>query len=113
MEKVEFLPLGSVVVIRGGVKKTMIIARGLAATIQSEPNIFDYGGCLYPEGLLGDNILYFNHADIAKIVFEGFNDEDNIMMVEAINSWMEKTPYKRGNPLELNKQNQSNSTAKS
>ena len=102
MEKVDYLPLGSVVVVRGGIKKTMVIARGLAAEINGETKVFDYGGCLYPEGLLGDKVMFFNHADIAKVVFEGFNDEDNAMMVDNVNNWLKETPYKRGNPLELN-----------
>ena len=105
MEKIEFHPLGSVVIVRGGVKKTMIIARGIAAEIGGAPKIFDYAGCLYPEGLIGDQIMYFNHADIAKLVFTGFHDEDNELMVENINVWLEKTSYERGNPLELNEQN--------
>jgi len=106
MEKVEYLPLGSIVIVRGGVKKAMIIARGLAAEIGTETNVFDYGGCLYPEGLLGDKILYFNHADIAKVVFEGFNDDDNAIMVENINNWLKDIKYERGNPLEINKRTQ-------
>lgn len=106
MEQVDYLPLGSIVVVRGGVKKTMIIARGLAAKIDGSTVVFDYGGCLYPEGLLGENILYFNHADIAKVVFEGYNDEDNFLMVENINNWLKETPYERGNPIDINKKNQ-------
>ena len=112
MEKIKYLPLGSIVVIRGGVKKTMIIARGLAVTIQSENKVFDYAGCLYPEGLIGDQVMYFNHTDISKIVFEGFNDEDNIVMVENINNWLEKTPFERGNPFELNQQKQAGASGK-
>ena len=33
MEKVKFLPLGSIVVIKGGVKKFMIVARGLGVNV--------------------------------------------------------------------------------
>jgi hypothetical protein len=103
MEKIKYLPLGSIVIVRGGVKKTMVVARGLAAEINAETKVFDYGGCLYPEGLLGDQIMYFNHVDIAKVVFEGFTDDDDILMVENINNWLNETPYERGNPLEINK----------
>lgn len=105
MEKTEFLPLGSVVVVRGGVKKTMIVARGIAAEINGGPKRFDYGGCLYPEGLIGDQILYFNHEDIAKVFFNGFSDEDNILMVENINNWVETSQYEKGKPLEINQKN--------
>ena len=104
MEKVEFLPLGSIVVIRGGIKKIMIIARALAVQIQDSPKVFDYAGCLYPEGLIGDQILQFNHADIIKVVFKGFADDDEPLMVSKINDWLADAPYERGNPLELNLQ---------
>jgi len=106
MDKVEFLPIGSIVVVRGGVKKTMIISRGLAVNLDSGRKYFDYGGCLYPEGLMGDKIVYFNHADIVKVVFQGFTDDDNTMMADNINFWLEKTDIERGNPYELNQQNQ-------
>jgi len=110
MEKLEYHPLGTIVIIRGGVKKMMIIARGLATEINGATKVFDYAGCLYPEGLIGDQLMYFNHADVAKVVFEGFNDEDNVMMVENINQWFENTPFERGNPLELNQQSQAMAT---
>jgi hypothetical protein len=105
MEKITYHPLGSVLIVRGGIKKMMIIARGIAAEINGATKVFDYAGCAYPEGLVGDQIMYFNHADIAKVVFEGFQDEDENMMVENINNWLKTTPFERGNPLELNEQN--------
>ena len=103
-EKVAYHPLGSILIVRGGVKKMMIIARGVAAEIHGSPKVFDYAGCPYPEGLIGDQLMYFNHADIAKVVFEGFQDEDESIMVENINEWLKQTPFERGNPLELNEQ---------
>ena len=74
-ETVDYLPLGSVVILKGG--------------------YFDYGGCLYPQGLVGDQILYFNHRDIVKVVFSGFHDDDDKMMVDNINQWYMESPYER------------------
>jgi len=102
MSKIEFLPLGSIVIIKGGIKKAMIIARGVAAKIEKETKYFDYAGCIYPEGLMGDQLLYFNHEDIAKEVFQGFSDDDNRMMVDNINEWVKSSPYQKGNPYEMN-----------
>jgi hypothetical protein len=102
MEKIDFLPLGSVVIVKGGVKKMLIIARGLAVNLNGDTKVFDYGGCLYPEGLIGDRVMYFNHTEISKVVFNGFSDDDNTIMTENINEWMEKTPYERGNAYEIN-----------
>jgi hypothetical protein len=103
MGAIEYLPLGSVVVIRGSVRKTMVIARGLAAEFGSETSMFDYAGCLYPEGLMGDQLAYFNHADIGQVVFEGFSDDDDALMVKNIQAWAEGVPYRRADPEEINR----------
>ena len=60
-ENIEFLPLGSIVQLKGGVKKIMIIARGAFAVV-----------------------LYFQHKDIQKIVYRGYEDEDEKLMQENI-----------------------------
>lgn len=83
-EKVDYLPLGSVVIVNGGVKKHMIIARGLQVKIDDQQYYFDYGACAYPEGLLGDQVMYFQHENINKVVFQGYMDEDNELMVSNI-----------------------------
>ena len=83
-EKTEYLPLGSVVVVSGGVRKYVIVARGLQVKVNGESQFFDYGACLYPEGMQGDQLMYFQHSNISKVIFEGFSDEDNEMMVENI-----------------------------
>ena len=66
-EKVDYLPLGSIVILKGGVQKVVIIARGLVTAVTTPAGFFDYGGCLYPQGIVGDQIMYFNHSDIAKV----------------------------------------------
>lgn len=105
MEKNNFLPLGSIVIIKGGVKKTVIIARGLATSFGEGLVYFDYGGCLYPEGIIGDALLYFNHEDIAKVVHQGYTDEDDEMMIENIEQWVLQSKLEKGNPYEINQRN--------
>lgn len=104
MERVDYLPLGSLVVVKGGYRKTMIISRGLLVDINNEKVFFEYAGCLYPEGLNGDKVMYFNHDDIAKVAFEGYNDEENKCFVNNINDTVEKTNPKKGNVMELKQQ---------
>ena len=36
----------------------------------------DYRGCIYPEGLLKNNIISFNHNDIIEIIFKGYINDD-------------------------------------
>lgn len=103
-QNTEFLPLGSVVRLNGGVKKVVIIARAVATKINQEVKYFEYGGSLYPEGLLGDTILYFNNEDIQKIEYKGYVDEDETIMVHNLNESIQKLGYQKGTPLEFNQQ---------
>lgn len=102
MEKIDFLPIGSIVNLKGGVKKLMVIARGVVSNIGGEKKYFDYGGCLYPEGLTGDRILYFNHSEIIRSVYTGFSDDDEKLMVENINDWLSTLHVSRGTPQDIN-----------
>ena len=105
MEKVDFLPLGSVIKLRGSIRKVLVVARGLMTIIDEKALFFDYGGALYPEGVLGDQIMYFNHADIEEVVFKGFENEENTEMVKQIQKWMEVSDAEKGNPYEINRKN--------
>lgn len=105
MDRIDYLPLGSLVLVKGNVRKTLVIARGLATAIGGGVFYFDYGGCIYPEGLTGDQILYFNHKDIAKVIHEGYKDDDDSIMVDNINNWIEKSGLAYGDPYALNQQN--------
>lgn len=71
----EYLPLGSVVVLKHGEKKVMICGR-----IQKEVRygeIFDYCACLYPEGMIDSKSVYlFNQEDIACIYYIGLQDSE-------------------------------------
>ena len=74
-ERVDYLPLGSVVIVHGGVKKYVIVARGLQLKINGDYKLFDYGACTYPEGMMGDRLMYFQASDINKVVFKGYTDD--------------------------------------
>ncbi len=108
-ENTTFLPLGSIVIVKGNTKKIMIIARGLATFIEDEAKYFDYGACLYPEGMMGDSLIYFNNEDIQKIVAEGFSDDDNELMLDNLKMWIEQADIPKGNPTELQKNTTTNS----
>jgi len=102
MENTKFLPLGSIVILKGGVKKSVVIARAVAVRVGEEDKYFEYGGCLYPEGLLGDAILYFNNDDIQKIVQEGYRDEDDIIMTGNLNDTIKQMGIEKTTPSEFN-----------
>ena len=98
METPEFLPLGSVLVIRGNTKKIMITARGLALKQEGVLKYFDYGGCLYPEGVIGDTVVYFNHNAIQKVFFEGYVDDDNQLHLDTLRENLKGLTIEKGDP---------------
>ena len=101
--RVEYLPVGSVVTIKGNIRKTIIIGRGLVTMPGTDMMYFDYGGCLYPEGLQSDTIMYFNHRDITEVIFRGYDDEDNKKMVESLNIWLDQSGMTQAEPSELSR----------
>ena len=46
-DKVEYLPLGSSVIVNGGVRKYVIVARGLQVKVNGINQFFDYGTCCF------------------------------------------------------------------
>lgn len=101
MEHIEYLPLGSVVVLDGGIHKVMIVGRGLMTKMNDDTIFFDYGGVQYPEGLTGDQMAYFNHDGIAEVIFKGFSDEDDHRAVANIQKFSEENDVKRISPEDM------------
>ena len=106
MKETTMLPLGSIIILKGNTKKMMIIARVIAAPVKGNIYRFDYGACLYPEGMVGDSLIYFNDEDIFKVVQEGYSDDDNELMLEHIASVVSTTDIPKGNVAELNEVNE-------
>lgn len=70
-------PLGTVVLLKGGKKRVMII--GFYPVSKGENSkMYDYIGCIYPEGILtSDKHLMFNHNQIEQVFHLGMvSDED-------------------------------------
>lgn len=101
MEAMEFLPLGTICIVKGNTKKLMIIARGVATVMEGNPLYFDYGACLYPEGLLGDSLIYFNREDIQKVVHEGFVNDENELALENLVAAIETSDIPKGDVYQL------------
>ena len=73
MNNKELLPLGSVVLLKDAKKRIMITGFYVKENENSD-KIYDYVGVLYPEGVVQSNKnLVFNHSQIDKIYFRGFN----------------------------------------
>lgn len=93
MEKVYFLPLGTVVVLNGSIKKVMIAQRAVYVPVnedETDIKYFEYGAVLYPEGLVDGQLVYFNSEDVYKVIAVGYTDADDELLFEEINEALEK-----------------------
>lgn len=99
MERIDYVPLGSVVLLSGGTQKLLVVARALLVKSGDQTCFFDYGGVLYPEGLNSDRMAYFNHDGISRVIFRGFDDAENQNIVDSINKFLEENPnVPKGDP---------------
>ncbi len=102
MENVKLLPLGSIVYLKEGTKKVIIVARAVVLKNGDGFIYFDYGGVPYPEGITDDQMAYFQHETITKVVFEGYQDLDDEAIRARIDDFVAKHPeIPRGNVKQL------------
>ncbi|MCD8323334.1 MAG: DUF4176 domain-containing protein [Oscillospiraceae bacterium] len=81
MKVQDLLPIGSIVLLNNGEKKLMIIGIMQNDTGGTKKD-YDYLGELYPEGHIGEGFQYlFNHEDINKIIFRGYEDEERASFI--------------------------------
>lgn len=72
----KYLPIGSVVLLNNGTKRLMVTGFCVVPN-DDKTKIYDYSGCLYPEGMLSsDEVALFNHDQIKQIYALGFSDEE-------------------------------------
>jgi hypothetical protein len=83
--KEKYLPIGTVVLLKGGRKRAMIT--GFCSVAQeNQEKIYDYSGCVYPEGYLSSNqVCLFDHDQIDKIFFLGFEDDEEKAFKDKLN----------------------------
>ena len=82
----KYLPIGTVVLLKGGKKRAMIT--GFCSVAQeNQEKIYDYSGCVYPEGYLSSNqVCLFDHDQIDKIFFLGYEDDEEKAFKEKLNT---------------------------
>ena len=76
-----FLPIGSVVLLKEAKKRLMIIGRVQVC----EGKAYKYSGVMYPEGYLGSEQLFvFNEEDIEVLYYVGMQDEEEFRFKEEL-----------------------------
>ena len=80
----KYLPIGTVVLLKGASKKVMI--NGYCAVAENRPNkIFDYRGCPFPEGVLeSSGVALFDHEQINEICHIGYKNEESIELSDKL-----------------------------
>ena len=82
----ELLPVGSIVLLKGGTKKTMIM--GVLQTDEEHPEtVYDYMGIPYPEGYMGEESVY---------LFRGYENPERDEMLQVLEMIIEKTQEQLG-----------------
>ena len=97
MEK--FLPIGTVVLLKGGKKEVMITSYCIfpnntelkdGKEVKAQKKIYEYGGCIYPEGILDSNMVCaFNHNQIEKVTYLGYQTEQQKELSRVLNGGFE------------------------
>ena len=73
-KKLTFLPVGSVVRLKGGERNVIII--GYTPIEAGKTEMWDYLGGMWPTGVItSDRNLLFNRDQIEEVIFEGFTNE--------------------------------------
>lgn len=72
----KYLPIGTVVMLKGGKKRAMIT--GFCSVPKEDPKkMYDYSGCIYPEGFISSEMVcLFNHDQIDKVYYKGLIDDE-------------------------------------
>lgn len=116
-EEKKYLPIGTVVLLKGGKKQLMIsgyatLPRGKVYDKNGELQnvgltLYDYCGYFYPEGLISsDKIFAFNHEQIEKIYFKGYESEEYKQLEIKISNDIEDAKKKITEITEILKQEQ-------
>ncbi len=91
----KFLPIGTVVLLKGGKRELMITSYCIMPTgevydkngkVEIDGQIFDYGACFYPEGMItSDQVFAFNHDRIDKVCFKGYETDNQKEISKVLN----------------------------
>lgn len=85
MKYEKFLPIGTVVMLKGGSKRAMITGFCIVPN-EDKTKLYDYSGCLYPEGIVkSSQVLLFNHEQIEEVYHLGLVDDEEKEFKKKLN----------------------------
>ena len=85
----KYLPLGTVVLLEGGTKRVMIT--GFATASSGDPElIYDYAGCMYPQGFITSNqTVLFDPDQLQQIYHFGLIDPEWVEFQDNLKKFLE------------------------
>lgn len=87
----KYLPIGTICSLKNNNKKVMIVSY-FSMEYHGKITMYDYKGCVYPEGLLLESqLISFNHNDIENIDYIGFKNEQYDALNRALNQEKEES----------------------
>ncbi|MGV3029846.1 DUF4176 domain-containing protein [Streptococcus suis] len=92
MELTKLLPMGTVVYLNGGKLEVMIVSRQPILNLDGNDVYFDYAGISQILGLDPEQIVYFNQENIKKVIFEGYESDNEERLQEAFAEWRDNHP---------------------
>lgn len=88
------LPIGTVVMLEGGTKKVMIT--GYYSKANGENKIYQYNGCIFPEGFIENVFCLFDHNRIKEIFYKGLENEEYEKYINNMDSFSGEVQHTKG-----------------
>lgn len=90
-----FLPIGSVVLLKGGTKEVMVTSYCIlpgneeigkdGVSVVPKHMVYEYGACIYPEGIVDSSVTCaFNHSQIDKVLFIGYETDNQKKLCDVL-----------------------------
>lgn len=79
MEK-DLLPIGTVVLLKGGTKKLMIT--GFYSKSGDDDKVYQYNSCIFPEGFMDNTFCLFDHSQIEEVCYMGLKSNEHDKFIE-------------------------------
>ncbi|MBP1971786.1 hypothetical protein J2Z83_003941 [Virgibacillus natechei] len=89
----DILPIGSVIRLKDGDVKLMILNRAPLYNKDGIIGYFDYSACMYPAGQVEEQVHFFNNENIEEVYFEGYRDEQEELFQEQYEEKMKDVSY--------------------
>ncbi len=72
----KYLPIGTVVLLKEATKRVMITGYA-SISPDTGDKVFDYSGCIFPEGFFDYNqVCVFDHEQIDEVFYKGLEDDE-------------------------------------